>query len=89
MAHIRLDHPTRPVLIHLPIAMVEELDLTAQDAKISRSELIRRRLAKGQTVWLEVEPATTGPGTRLFDRDSRSSSEIAEAARTAAKETPP
>jgi hypothetical protein len=40
-----LDHPTRPILVHVPATLLDYLDGLARKAQMSRSEVIRQRLA--------------------------------------------
>ena len=45
MRRATLDHPSRPILIHVPAASLEHLDTKAREAQQSRSEIIRQLLA--------------------------------------------
>ena len=45
MRRATLDHPSRPILIHVPATSLEHLDTKAREAHLSRSEIIRQLLA--------------------------------------------
>ena len=45
MRRATLDHPSRPILIHVPATFLEHLDAKAREAQLSRSEIIRQLLA--------------------------------------------
>jgi Ribbon-helix-helix protein, copG family len=45
MRRATLDHPSRPILIHVPATSLEHLDNKAREAQLSRSEIIRQLLA--------------------------------------------
>ena len=45
MRRATLDHPSRPILIHVPATSLEHLDTKARQAQLSRSEIIRQLLA--------------------------------------------
>jgi hypothetical protein len=45
MRRAMLDHPSRPILVHVPTTLLDYLDGLARAAQTSRSEVIRRRLA--------------------------------------------
>ena len=45
MRRATLDHPSRPILIHVPATSLAHLDTKAREAKQSRSEIIRQLLA--------------------------------------------
>ena len=45
MRKVTLDHPSRPILIHLPATSLEHLDTKAREAQLSRSEIIRQLLS--------------------------------------------
>jgi hypothetical protein len=49
MPRPRLQHPTRAVLLHVPISLLAELDRTAQERFICRSELMRELLRQPVT----------------------------------------
>jgi len=40
-----LDHPCRPILVHIPAISLDYIDGIARAAQTSRSEVIRQRLA--------------------------------------------
>ena len=54
MRRATLDHPSRPILIHVPATSLEHLDTKAREAHLSRSEIIRQLLAP--PVELRVPP---------------------------------
>ncbi len=41
MTKIPIEHPSKPIVVHLPITLVEALDDAAHAQRISRSQLIR------------------------------------------------
>jgi hypothetical protein len=45
MRRAMLDHPCRPILVHVPTTLLDYLDELAREAQTSRSEVIRQRLA--------------------------------------------
>jgi hypothetical protein len=59
-----LDHPTRPILVHVPATLLDYLDGLAREAQMSRSEVIRQRLAPPP----EVQPYVSAIGTGASKR---------------------
>jgi Ribbon-helix-helix protein, copG family len=45
MRRAMLNHPCRPILVHVPATSLDYLDWLAREAQTSRSEVIRQRLA--------------------------------------------
>jgi hypothetical protein len=45
MRRAMLDHPCRPILVHIPAISLDYLDGLAREGQTSRSEVIRQRLA--------------------------------------------
>jgi hypothetical protein len=55
-----LDHPTRPILVHVPTTLLDYLDGVARKAQMSRSEVIRQRLAPPPEVQPDVRAIEYG-----------------------------
>jgi hypothetical protein len=60
MRRAMLDHPCRPILVHIPAISLDYIDGIAREAQTSRSEVIRQRLAPPT----EVQPHVGALGSR-------------------------
>jgi len=46
MARLKLQHPSRAILVHMPTALLDKLDAKAREIGTTRSHLIRQALAE-------------------------------------------
>jgi hypothetical protein len=76
MPNGKRSHPSRPVLVHLPLALIDRLDHIARANGVTRSELIRSRLCNSvneQAVRDDLaQPSQANPSPlELFKRQWR------------------